>query len=428
MTATGKNQHDLVSQPPVPVIAALAVLLALVEIFLDWITRIEVNVAIVYGLPLVLAAAGRSRKLLWSLALFLILMTFSVYSVQIPPGVFSSREPMFVNRVLAAAALLLTAGLLHIWMIAVDTAEAQSRALRGQNEQLEAANRELHRREQEIARQNEELDHRRREAEEASSRKSRFLASATHDIRSPLNAINLLAELILTTANDPSLAAEVPEMAHRLQANALSLADLVSNILDVARFDSGRLENRESMFSLNDLFAEECRCLLPLAQVKNLWLKVQPPAPAIELRTDRAKLTRVLANLVTNAIKFTESGGVTVSTTLVSARGVRIQVSDTGVGIAPEHLTEIFDEFAQVANAARNRHEGWGLGLAICRRLVEALGGQITVESVLNRGSIFTISLPPSCIVCDLDRAREPRACVQARRPDDEPDRASGRR
>src|SRR6516165_3713738 len=100
-------------------------------------------------------------------ALFLILMTFCVYTVQIPPGVFSSREPLFVNRVLAAAALLLTAGLLHVWMTAVETTEAQSRALKGQNEQLEAANRELHRREQEIARQNEELDRRRREAEEA---------------------------------------------------------------------------------------------------------------------------------------------------------------------------------------------------------------------------------------------------------------------
>jgi signal transduction histidine kinase len=119
---------------------------------------------------------------------------------------------------------------------------------------------------------------------------------------------------------------------------------------------------------------------------------------------------------------------VTVSSTLVSAWGVRIQVSDTGVGIAPEHLTRIFDEFAWVGNAARNRHEGWGLGLAICRRLIEALGGQITVESALNRGSIFTISLPSSCLVCEPDRAREPCPCVHATRPADEPDGAAGRR
>jgi signal transduction histidine kinase len=405
------NQHGLMPRPPVSVAAALAVLLALIEVFVDWLTPIEINVSIVYGLPLVLAAAGRSRRLLWGLAMFLVLMTFSVYSVQVPSGVFSTSEPLFVNRLLAAAALLLTAGLLHLWMIAVDTTEVQSRALKAQNEQLEAANQELQRREQEIARQNAELDHRRREAEEACSRKMRFLASATHDIRTPLSTINMMAEVIRAAAADPSLAVQVPEMAHQLQANALSLADLVSEILDISRFDSDRLELQETTFSLNDLFAEECRLLHPLAQDKNLWLKVEPSAPPIELRTDRIKLTRVLGNLVANAIKFTESGGVKLSSTLVSARGVQIHVSDTGVGIAPEHLTKIFDEFAQVGNAARDHHDGWGLGLAICRRLTEALGGQITVESELNRGSSFTISLPPSCIVRDFDRGREPCVC-----------------
>jgi signal transduction histidine kinase len=253
----------LISWLPVPVTASLAVLLALIEVFLDWITRIEVNVGIVYGLPLVLAASGRSRKLLWGLALFLILMTFCVYGAQFPLGVFSSREPLFVNRVLAAAALLLTAGLLHVWMIAVETTEAQSRVLKGQNEQLEAANQELHRHEQEIASQNQELDRRRREAEEASSRKTRFLASATHDIRSPLHAINLMAEVMRRTADNPSLAAEVPKIAHRLHTNALALADLVSKILDIARFDSGRLDIQEATFSLNHLLDEECGRLDP---------------------------------------------------------------------------------------------------------------------------------------------------------------------
>jgi signal transduction histidine kinase len=424
--APQKHQNGLIDQPPVPATAALAVLLALIEVFLDWITRIEINVAIVYGLPLVVAAVGRSRKLLWGLALFLVVMTFSVYAVQIPPGVFSSREVRFVNRVLAAAALLLTAGLLHVWMMAVDTTEAQSLALRDQNEQLEAANAELHRREQEIAHQNVELDQRRREAEEASIRKTQFLASATHDIRTPLNAINLMAELIRRAAKNPGLLAEVPEMAERLQANARSLINLVAEILDISRFDSGRVEIQESTFSLDDLLAEECRRLHPLAQDKRLWLKVDPSTPAIELRMDQAKLARVLGNLVSNAIKFTETGGVTVRSTLESTRGVLIHVTDTGVGIAPEHLPKIFDEFAQVGDAGRDHQEGWGLGLAICRRLIEALDGQITVESERNRGSIFTISLPGSCVVCEPDRAREPCTCFQAARPAEEPDGAAG--
>jgi signal transduction histidine kinase len=120
-------------------------------VVLDWVAQVEVNVAIIYGVPLVLTAAGRSRKLLWGLASFLILMNFSVYSAQIPPGVFSLREPYFVSRVLAAAGMLFTAGLLHVWMIAVDTTAAQSLTLKDQNEQLEAANRELLRRENQQA-------------------------------------------------------------------------------------------------------------------------------------------------------------------------------------------------------------------------------------------------------------------------------------
>jgi len=403
-----KNQQGLMPYPSVPVAAALAVLLASIEVFIDWVTHIQLNVAIIYGLPLVLVAAGRSRRLLWGLAFVLILMTFSVYSVQIPPGLFSPREPLFVNRVLAAAALLLTAGLLHVWMIAVDTTEAQSRILKNQNEQLEAANQELHRREEEIARQNEELDRRRCEAEETSDRKTRFLASASHDIRSPVNAINLIAEVISRTAANPDLTAQVPALAHRLQANALSLSDLVSEILDITRFDSGRISLQESTFSLNDLLADECLRLNSLAQAKNLGLEVESPPLPIGLRTDRVKLARVLGNLLTNAIKFTKSGGVTVSCTLAPVRGVLIHVRDTGVGIAPEHLAEVFNEFAQLGNAACDRGKGWGLGLAICRRLVAALGGQVTVESELNHGSTFTISLPPSCIVCGPEKARDP--------------------
>jgi signal transduction histidine kinase len=260
---------------------------------------------------------------------------------------------------------------------------------------LEASNRELRRREEEIARQNDELDRRRRQAEEASSRKSRFLASASHDIRSPINAISLTAELLCRTADNPSLSA----LAHRLQANALSLGELVSEVLDVARFDSGRLNLHESTFCLNDLLTDECLRLDSLAQAKGLWLKVEPVAPALNLRTDRVKLTRVISNLLTNAIKFTNAGGVTASVALAADGGVLIDVRDTGIGIAPEHLAEIFGEYAQVGSSSSDHHIGWGLGLAICRRLVAALGGQVTVRSEPGRGSTFTISLPPSCVM-----------------------------
>src|SRR5919107_1070193 len=131
--------HD---QPRV-VLAVLAVLLATVEVLLDWTTWIQLNISLVYGLPLILAAAARSRRLLSALTSVLIGITFIVYSMQIPSGVFSLREPFFVNRVLSSAAMLLTAGLGHIWIKATEQLDAQGRTLKEQNEALRAANIEL---------------------------------------------------------------------------------------------------------------------------------------------------------------------------------------------------------------------------------------------------------------------------------------------
>jgi signal transduction histidine kinase len=186
-----------------PAAAAWAVCLAALLVFIDWITWVEFNEAIVYPLPLVLAAMTRSRRLLWGLALFLVGTTFAVYAVQVGPGVFSLREPFFINRVLAAGTVLLTAGVLHAWTLALDQLDEQDRSLKVQNEQLDAANRELRRCHEEITRQNEELDRRREEAEAASGRKTRLLASVSHDMRSPLHAINLENRLEPHAAADP---------------------------------------------------------------------------------------------------------------------------------------------------------------------------------------------------------------------------------
>jgi two-component system capsular synthesis sensor histidine kinase RcsC len=139
--------------------------------------------------------------------------------------------------------------------------------------------------------------------------------------------------------------------------------------------------------------------LLPLAQAKNLALAAEAVVPPVRIKADRVKLTRVLSNLVANAIKFTETGGVTLTAGVLPEQAVVIRVHDTGVGIAAESRDRIFDEFAQLRNRGRDRTEGWGLGLAICRRLVEFMGGAITVESQPDRGSVFSVRLPASCVV-----------------------------
>ncbi|HLJ09583.1 MAG TPA: ATP-binding protein [Planctomycetaceae bacterium] len=250
-----------------------------------------------------------------------------------------------------------------------------------------------------------ELELRRREAEEASVRKTRFLAAVSHDIRTPANAINLMAEIIRLLAGDPSRSAEILETAQRLQANTHALIELVGDVLDVARFDTGKVELVESEFSLSELIEQECKQLIPLATEKKLQLVVEPPPHLIWLRTDRIKLGRVIGNLAGNAIKFTAQGHVRISAAIEQApeRRLTIVIEDTGIGISSEHLSWIFDEFAQLHNPARDRAKGTGLGLAICNRLVELMGGSISVESRLGDGSKFTVSLPGSIIAVRTD-------------------------
>jgi signal transduction histidine kinase len=244
-----------------------------------------------------------------------------------------------------------------------------------------------------------ELDMRRREAEEASVRKTRFLAAVSHDIRTPANAIGLLAELIRRTAANPALAAEIPDLARELQASAVSLVNLLSDVLDIARFDSDKIDLQEAEFPLATLLEEEQRQLLPLARQKNLEMHVEPLSEPIVLRADRIKLARVLGNLIGNAIKFTDKGEVRISAARDGDSTVEISVADTGTGIAPEHLSHIFDEFVQLRNPERDRTKGAGLGLTICKRLVDALGGTLRVQSTPGKGSRFTVSLPGFALV-----------------------------
>jgi signal transduction histidine kinase len=379
-----------------PLAGYLAVGIAIVEVVVDWITWIELNEAIVYTLPLILAGAARNRRLLWGLAVFLTVTSFGVYYVQIPPGVFSPTEPFFIDRVLAVVTLLVPAGLLHAWTLAIYAIEAQSRSIKQQNEQLLVANAELLQLRDEVMRQNDELDIRRQAAEDASTRKSQILASVSHDIRSPLNAINLMAEIIRSKAGDPVRAADVPGLAERLKANVLSVADLVTEVLDISSIDSGRIELHETVFSLDDLFEEEIDALVPLAENRELYLFAEPSESPIQLYTDRVKLARVIGNLITNAIKFTESGGVRLYARRESDGGAALSVSDTGIGISPADQERVFDEFSQIRTPASRG--GWGLGLAICRRLIAAMGGSISVESEPGRGSTFRVRLPASCV------------------------------
>lgn len=345
-------------------LAASALLLAAAEIYADCNTWIQLNVSIVYSLPLVVAAAARNRRLIWSLAVLLFIATFVVYALQIPPGDFALREPFFVNRVLASVTLLLAASLLHVLTLATDS-----------------------------------LDARGMDAEAASTRKSRLLASVSHDMRTPLTTINVMAELIRHTADDPALAAQLPELVRSLQSSALSMSDMVGDVLDISAIDSGRVAMHPSEFVLDELLAQELQGFEPLARAKGLRLQRRAAQRPICLLADKVKLARVVRNLVMNAIKFTDAGGVTIESELAEDGAALIRVADTGIGIPRENLDRIFGEFAQLRAPSAEDKRGWGLGLAICRRLAGMMGGAILVKSALGAGSTFTVRLPSTCVV-----------------------------
>jgi len=377
----------------------LAVGVAIGEIILDLMTPNTLDVSIIFSIPLVLAGLARQRKLLWSLLIVLLFMTFVVYAVENGLHGVSMQTPLFRDRVLAAITMTVTAGLLHLWTRALDAIEQRDRTLKEQHASLQAAYRDLEGYQQQIKRHNEELEQRRAEAEAASERKTILLASLSHDIRNPLTAITFAARAIHRTVDNAGSTANLAMLARQLSANTVSVANLVSDVLDFSAFELGRVTLHSSDFALEELMREECRVLLPLAQAKELLLSTEPMRESVILRTDQVKLGRVLSNLIVNAIKYTKQGFVRIEAAREEAGGVWIRVHDSGIGIASADRERIFDEFSQLHDPRSERGKGYGLGLSICRRLITLMGGTIGVESSSTAGTVFILRLPAACVL-----------------------------
>lgn len=381
-----KTLYPKVSQ----LLIVLAVASMVVEVLLDWTTPIQLNVSVIYSIPLILAGLARERRLLWLLLIALLLMTFIVYAVQIR-GDHIVGALVLQNRVLSAVTMLLTATLMHIWTRALDALEQRDVQIRSHNDDLER---------------------RRQETEQASKRKSLLLASLSHDIRTPLHIINLTARAISSEASRLGSAGNIPTLTQQQTANAISVANLVTDILDYSAFELGHIDVHPSDCAINGVLNQLRQRLAPLAEAKRLQLIVDAPPHSLHLRTDPVKFERVFTNLVMNAIKYTDTGSVRVSAGYKDSGGVRICVQDTGVGIPAEHRERIFDEFARLQTSAE-RGQSWGLGLPICRRLITLLKGTISVESSPGKGSIFIVELPLSCdsrlpVESDASRAVRP--------------------
>ena len=257
------------------------------------------------------------------------------------------------------------------------------------------------------------------EMRDTSAQKSRFLSAVSHDLRTPANAITLLSSLIRkeTEQLGAGEASRLIERCRRLETASSSFADLLSDLLEIGSFDSGQKKLREEDFALADLIEETLATCAAAAREKGLRLRVRWDVAPPGIRGDRTEFGRVLLNLVSNAVKFTQRGFVKVEVSRASDGSLQISVRDTGSGIPPEHISSVFSEFFQVQNDERDRGKGSGLGLAIARRIMQALGGSLRVESQVGVGSLFTASLPAARVLADAP-ARSSRRDEPARSPD----------
>jgi signal transduction histidine kinase/CheY-like chemotaxis protein len=236
---------------------------------------------------------------------------------------------------------------------------------------------------------NAELQTAKEAAEAATVAKSRFLAAASHDLRQPMQAISLFQNALNSTGLNP----EQKRISDYLSLSAQSLGDLLNALLDISKLDAGAVRANPQPIDVAGLLASIDAAFAPLASAKSLRFNICFPQGDLALFADGQLLQSLLRNLVGNALKYTERGGVLVA---VRRRGdaAVVQVWDTGIGIAPEHMKTIFDEYFQVANPERDKAKGLGLGLSIAKRQAELMGTQIACRSRLGHGSVFEFCLP----------------------------------
>ena len=238
-----------------------------------------------------------------------------------------------------------------------------------------------------------ELIRAKKAVEAASAAKSRFLSMMSHDLRTPLGAISGYADLIALGVRGPVTEEQIADLS-RIKRAARSLLGMLDDLLTVAREQDARLPLRLEPLSARAELSEAEATVMPRYLEAGVRLILEECSPELLVRADRDRLQRILLNLLTNAAKFTPNGGqVSVGCVAVADRAA-IHVADTGRGIPPEMLERVFQPFIQVETGDAGNEHGMGLGLAIGRELARAMGGDLSVESAVGTGSIFTLTLP----------------------------------
>jgi signal transduction histidine kinase/CheY-like chemotaxis protein len=266
--------------------------------------------------------------------------------------------------------------------------------LRARQEELALLNRELEDTNRGVVALYAELDERADYLRRASDLKTSFLSNISHEFRTPLNSIMSLARILLDRL-DGDLTGDQETQVGFILESAKTLSEMVNDLLDLAKVEAGKVRIRVKTFEVMELFSALKGMLKPLlADNSSVDLVFVEGSNLPPLRTDEGKVSQILRNFISNAIKFTPQGEIKISAELRGSGSVLFEVTDTGIGIPPEHLETVFQEFSQIENPLQERYSGTGLGLPLCRKMALLLGGKVWVTSELGRGSSFFVELP----------------------------------
>jgi signal transduction histidine kinase len=238
-----------------------------------------------------------------------------------------------------------------------------------------------------------ELDDKAAQLRDANELKSRFLSYMSHEFRTPLTSMTSIAGILLSRLDGP-LTAEQTKQVEFIRASTRELTEMVNDLLDLAKVEAGRITISPEWFEMVDLFSALRGMFKPIVASTSVSLVFDESEDHIKLYTDDKKVSQILRNFISNALKFTPVGEVRVSARLVDAAHVEFAVRDTGIGIAAEHLPNLFSDFVQIDARLQKRLRGTGLGLSLARKFAELLGGRVAVESELGKGSRFSVTLP----------------------------------
>jgi signal transduction histidine kinase len=238
-----------------------------------------------------------------------------------------------------------------------------------------------------------ELDDKNAQLRDANELKSRFLSYMSHEFRTPLTSMTSIAGILLQRLDGP-LTAEQQKQVEFIRSSTRELTEMVNDLLDLAKVEAGRITISPEWFEMVDLFAALRGMFKPIVATSSVSLTFDEPEDRIRLYTDDKKVSQILRNFISNALKFTTTGEVRISARMLDAATVEFAVSDTGIGIGAEHLPTLFADFVQIDVRLQKRLRGTGLGLSLARKFAELLGGRVGVESELGKGSRFWVTLP----------------------------------